>query len=186
MNTNRSFESNQRQGAYSPYGIRFEDEESYRKKQQQKYKEDLDYLCSLRKKRYNTYQDDQEQMKKIQQMNDKYNYERMSQKILEREFNSYNQKEAMQKRIEKENEKKQRYNEYMTNLQQYQNQCDLQKKLEREKKEKRRQELENDLYSYYQRKDKERLDKIQEGKLNQQLFEQQNDYRNNMYNIETK
>ena len=121
-------------------------------------------------------------MKKIQQMNDKYNYERMSQQALEREFNSYNQKEAMQKRMEKEKEKKQRYNEYMTNLQQYQSQCDLQKKIEREKKEKRRQELENDLYSYYQRKDKERLDKLQEEKMNQQLFEQQNDYRNNMYN----
>ena len=121
-------------------------------------------------------------MKKIQQMNDKYNYERMSQQALEREFNSYNQKEAMQKRMEKEKEKKQRYNDYMTNLQQYQSQCDLQKKIEREKKEKRRQELENDLYSYYQRKDKERLDKLQEEKMNQQLFEQQNDYRNNMYN----
>lgn len=35
---------------YSPYGITFDDEKEYRRRQQQKYKEDLDYLCSLRKK----------------------------------------------------------------------------------------------------------------------------------------
>ena len=40
--------------------------------------------------------------------------------------------------------------------------------------------------NYYKRKDKERLDKIQEGHRNQQLFQEQNEYRINVINIEIK
>ena len=72
---NQSSSSSPRNFAYSPYGISFEDENLYRKQQQQKYKEDLDYLCSLRQKRNNNFNQIQEEQRKIQIMNDvKNNY----------------------------------------------------------------------------------------------------------------
>ena len=60
----------QRPSSYSPYGVRFEDEKMYKRQQQQKYKEDLDYLCSLRQKRNDKEKESIEEAKKIQMMND--------------------------------------------------------------------------------------------------------------------
>ena len=42
----------------------------YKRQQQQKYKEDLDYLCSLRQKRNDKEKESIEEAKKIQMMND--------------------------------------------------------------------------------------------------------------------
>ena len=60
----------QHPNSYSPYGVRFEDEQMYKRQQQQKYKEDLDYLCSLRQKRNDKEKESIEEAKKIQMMND--------------------------------------------------------------------------------------------------------------------
>ena len=74
---------------YSPYGIRFEDEKRYHKQQQQRYKEDLDYLISLRQKNNSLVETLREQ-RRIERMNDKYNYERLNQKSINKEFAFYN------------------------------------------------------------------------------------------------
>ncbi|MCQ2816288.1 MAG: hypothetical protein MJ252_03380 [archaeon] len=64
-------QGNKRPEAYSPYGVSFEQEKAYRKMQQRQYKEDLDYLCSLRKKDTQQKQRDlEEESKRLQMMND--------------------------------------------------------------------------------------------------------------------
>lgn len=106
----------------------------------------------------------------------------MTQQALMREFDAFNEKEAMNKRLQKQNQKQQLYDDYLNNVKQYQIQTETQRKLDQEKKEKIRQEQENDLLNYYKRKDKERLDKIKEGQINQELFQQQNQRLNDSYN----
>lgn len=62
--------------SYSPYGVSFGDEAMYRKRQQQKYKEDLDYLCSLRRKdKMLREREIQDENRRIRDMNDvSFNY----------------------------------------------------------------------------------------------------------------
>lgn len=100
--------------AYSPYGVSFDEEKAYKRQLQRQYKEDLDYLCSLRKKDLEQKQKEkEEEKKKLQLMNNvkiiyiikqKFQDEQKYHNELTREFNSYNLNEAEMRRKEREHE----------------------------------------------------------------------------------
>lgn len=166
---------------YSPYGIRFEDEKRYHKQQQQRYKEDLDYLISLRQKN-NSLAETLREQRRIERMNDKYNYERLSQKSINKEFDDYNTREANNRRMERQLQKQQRYKEYLNDLTNYNNQINYQLQIERAKKERIRQDKEQDLQNFRQKKEIERLNKLKEHERNKTLFQEESErFLNNAY-----
>ena len=107
----------------SPNGIGFDDESRLRKLQKLKYKEDLDYLVNLRNQNkipVNNENELKREYHKIQQMNDvsfniiyfffnlmqRYNYEKLTQQAVIREFNAWNEREAYLRKQQKNDEVK--------------------------------------------------------------------------------
>lgn len=69
-----SFALSPKKQPIGPYGIQFGEESQIRKREQLKYKEDLDYLCNLRKKYGEMSQKEWEEYnRKLNYMNDVYN-----------------------------------------------------------------------------------------------------------------
>ena len=202
----------------SPNGIGFDDESKLRKLQKLKYKEDLDYLVNLRNQNkipVNNENELKREYHKIQQMNDvsfniiyfffnlmqRYNYEKLTQQAVIREFNAWNEREAYLRKQQKNDEvkknfnyffqRKQSYEEYLNGMNNYQQEILKEKKIEKEKRENLRQLQQEDLLNYYRRKDEERSlrDKELEKNLKtmkereNKLFDSYNQYKDKIYKL---
>lgn len=171
LNRSHQFPESRNYG-HSPYGISFEDEQSYKRAMMQRYKEDLDYLCSL-KRRFTTENDATSDQLRIQRMNDKYYYDRLSHQTLMKEFNAFNEKAAQMKKQQQQQNNIRKQNEYFADVNQFNNQINFQLSLERDKKEKIKQEKEHDLQNYLIKKEHEKQIKMKENEQNKILFKEE-------------
>ena len=171
LNRSHQFPESRNYG-HSPYGISFEDEQSYKRAMMQRYKEDLDYLCSL-KRRFTTENDATSDQLRIQRMNDKYYYDKLSHQTLMKEFNAFNEKAAQMKKQQQQQNNIRKQNEYYADVNQFNNQINFQLSLERDKKEKIKQEKEHDLQNYLIKKEHEKQIKMKENEQNKILFKEE-------------
>ena len=135
------------------YLVKVDDALLFRKLLQNKYREDLDNI--IRHKRsdsQNSQNQSGDDLLKIQRMNDKYNFEKITQKKIFKEYNAYNEKEAEEKKQKMKEFKDNQFKEYLQKVNSINMENEISKKINQEKKEQLRQQMEKDLLAYRQKR----------------------------------
>ena len=139
------------------YGVKVDDTLLFRKLLQNRYKEDLDNI--IRQKRsdsQNSQNQSNDDLSKIQRMNDKYKLEKIAQKNLLKQYNSYNEKEAEEKKVKTKELKDNQYKENLQKINLINKENEITKYLNHEKKENLRLQMEKDLIEYRQKRFREK------------------------------
>lgn len=187
-------------------GVKAEDEFLFRKYMQEKYRNELNSLIKLHKESETLNNNlsksfANQQFTKIQKMNDKYNLEQVSNQNILKEYLDYNAKEAEKHRQQKEQERRKEYEEYLIKINNIQAENEINKKLNLEKKNYLREQVQNDLNLFRQKRFDEKQKEIDENRLlilnsksdNNLLFDSEKDYperikkmNSNIYNHASK
>ena len=139
------------------YGVKVDDTFLFRKLLQNRYREDLDNM--IRQKRsdsQNSLNQSNDDLSKIQRMNDKYKLEKIAQQTLFKQYNSYNEKEAEEKKQKMKEFKDNQYKEYLQKINLINKENEITKLLNHEKRENLRLQMEKDLIEYRQKRFREK------------------------------
>lgn len=139
------------------YGVKVDDTLLFRKLLQNRYKEDLDnIILQKRSNSQNSKNQSNDDLSKIQRMNDKYKLEKIAQQNLLKQYNSYNEKEAEEKKVKMKELKDNQYKEYLQKINLINKENEITKYLNHEKKENLRLQMEKDLIEYRQKRFREK------------------------------